>query len=102
MRLGYKVSESEPLPLAAGEKREPIGGEVRGERLVGPDPESRGFLYEVIQVTVVPEPEGGQSRVSVLGKMESVDVAGWRRRVPSSAQVRNEAAELLRKLTGQT
>jgi hypothetical protein len=101
IRLGYSVSESEPLPPTA-ERREPIGGEVRAERLVGPDPETRGLLYEVILVTASPEPEAGQSRVTVVGRMESVNASGWRRRVPSSSRVRNDAAELFRKLTGQT
>jgi hypothetical protein len=101
MSRGYAIAERERIPSDTSGQMKALGGDLRAEHLVGPDMDTRGILYEVIEVTATPVPESGQTRITVRGGMESKTGPGMWVRVPSTRQVRNLAQELLRKLSQQ-
>jgi hypothetical protein len=96
--LGFGINDSnQPMFSIATDSL--MSGDVRGERFVGLDPETRGQLFEVITVNARHDFNTGQTRIEVWGGMESLTSFGWRR-VPSKRGVRNQAVELFKKLTG--
>jgi hypothetical protein len=99
--LGYTPDDVGSLPEEPAGRDEMLGGEVWAQRALGPDMETRGFLYEVILVTASPEPSSGQTRITVRGGTEALGSLGIRQRVPSRKQVREDVEVLLRKLIEQ-
>ena len=96
--LGYTATEMADTPVVSRASGEAYIRRVRGERKAGPDFESRGFLYNVLQVTVTTSANDTASEIVVRAGMESVSFLGIRRRVPSSPQVRRDAEALLTRL----
>ncbi|MGH7460096.1 MAG: hypothetical protein ACREMA_03590 [Longimicrobiales bacterium] len=96
--LGYTATEVADTPAFSRASGVAYSWSVRGERNAGPDFESRGFLYEVLLVTVTRPANSSDSEIVVRAGMESVSFLGIRRRVPSSPPVRRDAEVLLTRL----
>ena len=95
--LGYSADDSTGV-AGARESNGAVVITLRGQRAAGPDLDARGFLYEVLRVTLLPAANGTDTEINVRAGTESISFLGVRRRVPSRPQVRNDAAELLNRL----
>ncbi len=96
VRMGYTITDEPTDTVTLEPGREPIGGYVRGEKLVGRDFDSPALIFEVLSVTA--HPEAGQTRILVHGGMELGLPLSPRSATSSTADVRKRAAELLKRL----
>src|SRR5262245_42304613 len=85
---GFTIAERQSMPVDTSKEHTATGGDLRAEHRIGLDMDTRGILFEVIEVTATPVPETGQTRVTVRGGMESMTPPGMWVRVPSTRQVR--------------
>jgi hypothetical protein len=95
-RMGYTITDEPTDTTRLEPGYAPIGGYVRGERLVGRDFDTGYLLYEVLSVTA--SPDKNQTRILVHGGMETGMPLTPHSPTSSSNEIRKRAAELLKKL----
>jgi hypothetical protein len=96
LRMGYTITEM-PMDSLSEKGKEPLGGSVHGEKYAGRDLDTGGLVFEVI--TVMAAPSSGQTQLTIHSGMELQAGNGLMRSpTPSTKQIRNAAAELLKRL----
>ena len=96
VRMGYTITQT-PSDSLSEKGKEPLGGVVVGERFAGRDLDSGGLVFEVI--TVMAAPMKGETQLTIHGGMElQTGALMMRSPTPSTKEVRNAAAALLKRL----